>query len=363
LVIKKYQVLCNGALLGSYGNLFLDKYLIDQFKSEKNIKNVELKITVLVSANTDSVNFINKEKYFYDDDETYKNSILDKIQHSYNNFENFSSAIESRKARGLESWIKIKNPRGIFDLSKKNFVVATNIIDTLEQNCRLNDLLLFPIINPSNRDVVLSESNIGSSKDYFKSLNNVHVTVPVVSEPSTIEMVLASEEVKIPEIKKLLYKSIIFDNSEELLKLFYSKIQEKTGKTIRELFPDTKMHLLNDALHCTTEWVGGKDFSGVESVKKRTVVIDGFVFDNLGLAVIINRTNIENQLVPDGFTTKPIDSEYHITIVHPNPARNKSYGPKYSNQIISNIKKGTSGIKILFDEPITIEGTDKFIFS
>lgn len=351
-----------GALLGARAKFILTRYLTDQFKSEKNIKNIELKFTVLISANTDNIDFINKELYFYNDDETYKNNVTEKIQHSYNNFENFNSAIESRKARGLEHWLKIKNSRGIFDISRKNFGIAMSIIEELEQNCKLNELLLFPIINPSNREVVLSHSVIGSSIDYFNSLQNVYIktgTVPDASEAPTI-----TDEIKSAEItRKLLYKSIIFDNNDELIKLFYSKIQEQTGKTIRELFPDTKMHLLNDTLHCTSEWVGGKDFMGIESTKKRTVIIDGFVFDTLGLAVIINRSNIENQILPDGFTAKSIDSEYHITIVYPNPTRNKLYGPKYSNQIISNIKKGISGIKILFEKPIVIEGTDKFIFS
>ena len=278
-----------------------------------------------------------------------------------NNYENFSSAIESRKARGLESWLKVKNPKSIFDLNKKNFGFVTNIIDTLEQNCRLDCLILFPIINPLNRDIILSESNIGSSKDYFTRLNNVHAIPPTVSETSTAETLLTLEEAK-PEIRKLSHKSIIFDNSTELLKLFYTMIKKKTGKSVKKLFPN-KINLLSNELHCTTEWVGGKDFFGIESTKKRTVVIEGFVFNNMGLALIINRKDIENQLIPDGFSTKPIDSEYHITLVYPDPKKNKMYGPKYSNHIISNIKKGISGIKILFDEPIVIEGVDKFIFS
>jgi len=350
-----------GALLGSYGKLFLDKYLIDQFKSEKNIKNVELKITVLVSANTDSINFINKEKYFYDDDETYKSSIIEKIQDSYNNYANFFSAIESRKKRELASWLNIKNPKGIFELSKKNFGFAENIIDTLEQNCRLDSLILFPIINPSNREKIFSDIVDSPSLDYFKTLNNVYEKKPEISEPST-----EATGIK----RNLLYKSIIFDNSKELLKLFYSMIEKETGKSVRELFPN-EYNLLNEELHCTTEWVGGKDFFGIESTKKRSVVIEGFVYDVMGLALIINRTDIENQLIRDGFATKPIDSDYHITIVYPDPKTNikalqkfkKTYGPKYSNIIISNIKKGISGIKIVFEKPIVIEGMDKFIFS
>ncbi len=350
-----------GVLLGSRRKLYLTKYLTDQFKSEKNISNIELKFTVLISANTDTVTFINKELFFYDDDETYKNSIVEQIQHSYNNYENFNSAIESRKARGSEIWIKVKNPRGIFDSSRKNFAIAMGIVEELEENCNLNEFILFPIINPVNKERVLSHPVVSSSIDYFKSMYNIDIRADSYATGKIMSMTMGFDGAE--STRKLLYKSLSFDDSSKLLKLFSSKIENKTGKSIRELFPDTKLHLLNDTLHCTLEWVGGKIFTGIESTKKRTVLIDGFVFDELGLALIINRSNIENQIVPDGFETKSIDTDYHITIVYPNPAKNKLYGPKYSNQIISNIKKRISGIKILLDEPIAIEGTDKFVFS
>jgi hypothetical protein len=332
-----------GALLTS-NHFKFDDYLINELKKNKGILNAELKFTILITSLIDESIFIDKSNYFYNDDETYKNKVNIDIKNLYENKSIFDSAIKSRIDRGNKNWAGLDKNKinSIHRNSINNYNISLNIINTIEQNCKLNHLILLPLFDFNNKIII--NDFLSKTCVYFKNLlNNVTFTPMLISEFSESP-------------QKLLYKSIKFNNNNQLLKLF-NMIIKKTGLNLKERF---KQSTFVKELHCTTEYYKMPiDFIGEPSTKKRTIQIDSFIYDNDGLAFIVNKENIASQLIADGFNIKDINSEYHITFIFP-----KTKGPVYSNELISdNIKGLGTCIKQDLDEKIIIDGFDNFVFA